>query len=166
MSPSRGSDDDSRERPSWREIDRRRDRSRHVSRDTPSARERSLRSTWAKEQYLKEADKLFQGKRGSKKHQQALNAIHKAHGTAKFAGAVKKYLNNFGLPSDWRTLMMILDYKEEKVVVQAIAALTDLAPSRSTVESQRLRDKLELLTLTALNSRVTAAASAALQTVD
>jgi len=42
MVPPFDSDSDEREKPSWREIDRRRDRSRHVSRDDRSKKEKSL----------------------------------------------------------------------------------------------------------------------------
>jgi len=41
MVPPFDSDSDEREKPSWREIDRKRDRSRHVSRDEHSRSEKS-----------------------------------------------------------------------------------------------------------------------------
>jgi hypothetical protein len=34
-------------------------------------------------------DKLFQGKKGSKEHKAALNAIHNHYGTSKFASSVR-----------------------------------------------------------------------------
>ena len=148
------SDSDEREKPSWRDIDRKRDRSRHVSRDEQSSSEKSLRSTWAKEQYLKEVDKLFQGKKGSKEHKAALNAIHNHYGTSKFASSVKKYLEKYGIPDDWSTLMLLLDYKDDEVLVQVIETLKDNAPERSRVERQGFKDKLEILTITASSSTI------------
>jgi hypothetical protein len=154
MVPPFDSDSDEREKPSWREIDRKRDRSRHVSRDEHSRGEKSLRSTWAKEQYLKEVDKLFQGEKGSKEHKAALNAIHNNYGTSKFAGAVKKYLKKYGIPDDWSTLMLLLDYKGDEVLVQVIEALKEIAPERSPVERQGFKDKLEILAITASSSTI------------
>ena len=154
MVPPFDSDSDEREKPSWRDIDRKRDRSRHVSRDEQSRSEKSLQSTWAKDQYLKEVDKLFQGKKGSKEHKAALNAIHNNYGTSKFASSVKKYLEKYGIPDDWSTLMLLLDYKDDEVLVQVIDALKDIAPERSRVERQGFKDKLEILAITASSSTI------------
>jgi hypothetical protein len=148
------SDSDEKDKPSWREIDRGRDRSRHVSRDESSRQEKSLRSTWVKEQYLKEVDKIFQGTKGGKEHKKALDAIHRHYGTSKFGSAVKKYLKEYGLPEDWSTLMLLLDYKDEEVGLQAIESLKALAPERTLVETQGFRDKLEILAITGSSSRL------------
>ena len=151
MAPS--SDSDEREKPSWREIDRRRDRSRHASRDDRSTKEKSLSSTWAKEQYLKEVDKFFTGKKGGKEHKTALNAIHRNYGTSKFASAVHKYLQKYGIPDDWSTLMLLLDYKDDDVLGEVIETMKALAPERSTMERHGFKDKLEILSLTASSSQ-------------
>ena len=163
MAPRDDYDDDERERPSWREIDRRRDRSRHVSREQRGQRERALRSPWAKKQYLREADKLFKGKEGSKAHKDALDAIHRSYGTGKFAPSVKKYLKEFGLPTDWGTLVLLLDYKDDEVLAETIDALKSLVGERSSVERQALKNKLEILTFTAASGRVMSLAEAALR---
>ena len=154
MVPPFDSDSDEREKPSWRDIDRKRDRSSHVSRDEHSRSEKSLRSTWAKEQYLKKVDKLFQGKKGSKEHKAALNAIHNNYGTNKFASSVKKYLKKYGIPDDWSTLMLLLDYKDDEVLVQVVEALKEITPERSPVERQSFKDKLEILAITASSSTI------------
>jgi hypothetical protein len=154
MVPPFDSDSDEREKPSWRDIDRKRDRSSHVSRDEHSRSEKSLRSTWAKEQYLKEVDKLFQGEKGSKEHKAARNAIHTSYGTSKFASSVKKYLKKYGIPDDWSTLMLLLDYKDDEVLVQVIETLKEIAAERSPVERQGFKDKLEILAITASSSSI------------
>ncbi len=163
MTPPFDSDSDEREKPSWREIDRRRDRSRHVSRDDASRREKSLRSSWAKEQYLKEMDKLFQGKKGGKEHKAAIDAIHRHYGTSKFGTSVKKYLKKYGVPEDWSTLMLLLDYKDDEVLVQVIGALTALTDERSLVEREGFKNKLEILSFTASSSQVTSLAERVLK---
>jgi hypothetical protein len=158
MAPPFDSDSDEKERPSWRDIDRKRDRSSHVSRDESSRQEKSLRSTWAKERYLKEVDKLFQGKKGDKAHKAALNAIHGHYGTSKFAAAVKEYLKKYGVPDDWSTLMLLLDYKDDKVLGQVIGTLKELAPERSPVEREGFKNKLEIISITGSSSEITSLA--------
>jgi hypothetical protein len=154
MVPPFDPDSDEREKPNWREIDRQRDRSRHVRSEPSSRQEKSLRSTWAKEQYLKEMDKLFQGEKGGKEHKAALNAIHNHYGTSKFSASVRKYLKKYGIPDDWSTLMLLLDYKDVVVLVQVIAALKKVAAERSPVEKEGFKNKLEILTITASSSQV------------
>ena len=158
MAPPYDPDSDEREKPNWRDIDRRRDRSRHVSRDETSRKEKSLRSGRAKQQYLKEVDKFFQGEKGGKEHKTALDAIHRHYGTAKFASAVKKYLKKYGIPDDWSTLMLLLDYKEDEVLAQTIEALREIAPDRSLLERQGFKNKLEILTFTTASSQITSRA--------
>jgi hypothetical protein len=163
MTPRRDSDDDERERPSWREIDRMRDRSRHVGRGERTSKEQSLRSTWAKKQHLKEADKLFQGMKGSKEHKAAVDAIQRSYGTSKFTAAVKKYLQAYGVPTEWGTLLLLLDYKDDEVLAEVIGTLENLAPKRTPAEKQGLKNKLEILTFTARSSRIISLAEAALR---
>ena len=154
MTPPYDPDSDERDRPSWREIDRKRDRSRHVARDKTSRKENSIRSTWAKQQYLKEVGKFFQGEKGGKAHKVALDAIHRHYGTGKFASSVKKYLKKYGIPDDWSTLMLLLDYKDDEVLVQVIEALKEIALERSPLERQGFKDKLEILSFTASSTQI------------
>jgi hypothetical protein len=164
MTSRRDSDDDERERPSWREIDRMRDRSRHVSRgEQRPSKDRSLRSTWAKQQHLKEAEKVFQGVRGTKEQKAAVDAIHRSYGSGKFSSAVKKYLETYGVPAEWGTLLLLLDYKDDEVRAEVIEKLIDLAPKRTPVEKQGFKNKLEILTFTARSSRIASVAEAALK---
>ena len=163
MAPPFGSDSDEREKPSWREIDRRRDRSRHVRREESGSKEKSLRSAWAKERYLKEVDKLFQGEKGSKAHKAALNAIHRTYGTQKFSDSIKKYLEKYGIPDDWSTLMLMLDCKDEKVVVEVIEAMHAYSKERSPTERQGFKDKLEILSFTSSHSHVVSLAERVLK---
>jgi hypothetical protein len=141
-----------------------RDRSRHVGRGGQrSSKERSLRSTWAKKQHLQEAEKVFQGKRGTKEHKAAVDAIHRSYGSAKFSSAVKRYLETYGVPAEWGTLLLLLDYKDDEVLVEVIEKLKDLAPKRTQVEKQGFKNKLEILTFTAKSSRIASVAEAALK---
>jgi hypothetical protein len=145
-------DEDERDQISWREIDRRKDRSPYAPKEEPKPREKSRRSDWMMKKYRKEVDKLFMGKKGTKKHQKALEEIDRFHGTDQFGAAVKAYLDQYGLPGDWNTLSLLLDYSEDEKVVEALAAMKSLYETRSPMEKQGFRAKVDILAMTASNS--------------
>jgi len=149
---SRYQDEDERDQISWREIDRRRERSPYAPKETPVPREKSHRSEWMRKQYRKEADKLFMGKKGTKKHQKALSDIDRHHGTDQFETTVKTYLDQYGLPEDWSTLSLLLDYPDAEKVFQALAAMKDLYETRTPVEKQGFKAKVDILAMTSTNS--------------
>jgi len=136
------------DRPSWREIDRRRDRSSHVSHGRSKRRGGESQSSWLQKQYRKEAEKLFMGKKGSEKHRVDHNAIYEAHGSIRFGDAVRNYLEEYGLPDDWSSLSLLLDYDESVVVREVIQALRKLYEARTALEKQGFRSRLEILVMT------------------
>ena len=119
------SDNDDDNKPSWRDIDRKKDGSKHVSKDQPHSKPQSHRKEWAQKMYLKEIDSLFKGKKSSEEHTIAFEEIHKRSGTKKFNTAVRKYIKEYGLPDDWSTLSLLLDYKDIKVVKNVIKVLLE-----------------------------------------
>ncbi|MBW2056295.1 MAG: hypothetical protein JRH07_10390 [Deltaproteobacteria bacterium] len=137
------------DRPSWREIDRRRDRSSHVSRERSETRQKASRSSWLQKQYRKEAERLFMGKKGTDKHKDDHRAIYESYGSPRFGEAVNTYIEEYGLPDDWSTLFLLLDYDEPSVVRRAIEALRKQYGGRTALEKQGLRSKLEILAMTA-----------------
>jgi hypothetical protein len=102
--------------------------------------------------YRKEADKLFMGKKGTKKHQKAHNDIDRYHGTEQFETAVKNYIDQYGLPEDWSTLSLLLDYSDSEKVLQALAAMRNLYETRNPVEQQGFKAKVDILAMTASDS--------------
>jgi len=150
----RGHEEDEREKISWREIDRRKDRSPYAPKETPKDQARSRRSEWVMKKYRKEADKLFMGKKGTKKHQKAYNDIDRYHGTDQFETVVRNYLDQYGLPEDWSTLSLLLDYSDSEKVLQALAAMKDLYETRSPIEKQGFKAKVDILAMTASDSDV------------
>jgi len=119
--------DDDRERPTWREMDARRDRSRHTREEpraprTPRAR---AESQAAKQSYLKKLDdKLFSG-RGSEVAKDA-EAVHEARGTRGFAAACDTYAEKHGFPVTADLLLLFLDHPEPDIILKAIDALAAL----------------------------------------
>jgi hypothetical protein len=142
-------DEDEREKISWREIDRRKDRSPYAPKESTQDRERAHRSQWMKKHYRKEVDKLFMGKKGTKKHQKAQDDIDRHHGTDQFEATVKAYLDQYGLPDDWNTLSLLLDYSDAEKVLQALAGMKNLYEARTPMEKQGFKAKVDILAMTA-----------------
>jgi len=145
MAPGDEYDD---EKPSWRDIDRMKDKSRHISDERPEPQAKSPKKEWAQKMYLKEIENLFKGKKATKEHGAALREIHESAGTKKFNTAVKKYLKEYGMPDDWSTLFLLLDYKDVKVVRQAAAALQALSKETPLNLREGLKSKLNIIAMT------------------
>lgn len=145
-------DEDERDKISWSEIDKRRDRSPYAPKETPEQRQPSHRSEWIKKQYRKEADKLFLGKKGTKKHEKAHRDIDRYHGTDQFDATVKSYLDQYSLPDDWRSLSLLLDYSDAKMVSQVLAAMKNLYETRTPAEQRGFKAKVDIFAMTASDS--------------
>lgn len=156
-------DNDDREKLSWKEIDRKRDSSSHVSKEPNDQRPKSPRKEWAQKMYLKEIENLFKGKKASKEHAAALKEVHERAGTKKFGPAVRKYLKEFGMPDDWSTLFLLLDYEDIKVARDAVAALVALAPEAQLNLKEGLKSKLNIIIMTATDDDLREIAEEALQ---
>ncbi|MBI4644379.1 MAG: hypothetical protein HY790_10510 [Deltaproteobacteria bacterium] len=145
-------DDDDRERPSWREIDQRRDRQQHGA--PKKARLPKKEAERVRQQALAQAEALFKGKRGRPEYREALRKLEALHGTKKFTEFVKFFLQEYGLPEEWGALTRLLDYPEPEVVVEVLGAMAAQAGSRSRVEQQGFKGRLQVLALTSPYSEV------------
>jgi hypothetical protein len=102
--------------------------------------------------YRKEADKLFMGKKGTKKHQKAHSDIDCHQGTDQFETTVKSYLEQYGLPDDWSTLSLLLDYSDPEIVLEVLKAMKALYENRSPMEKQGFKARVDILAMTTVNS--------------
>jgi len=155
-------EEDEREKLSWSEIDKRKDGSKHVSGEKASYK-KSKRTEWALKQYRKEAEKLLMGKKGTDAYKKARNAIHDRHGTPKFNAAVKGFIREYGLPDDWDTLFLLLDYKDTDTVGDVLLRLMGSYRERSLTEMQGFRAKLEIMETTTKDEKLREAVEAILQ---
>jgi hypothetical protein len=162
MASERNGDDD-RERLSWREIDRRRDGSRHVRPEAKPSGRRQQEQEKVRREALKRAEALFAGKQQQPSYKKALAALEAQRATPEFQNAAQKFLAEFELPEDWRGLMLFLDYADPAVVGSALTRLQKLAPTASMVELQGLKGKLRTLSLTSRDRQIKAQAAALLQ---
>ena len=139
-------DDKERERPSWREIDRLRDGSRH-GRSEPRAKVNHKQQEKIRQEALKQAEALFAGKQQRPEYKKALAKLEDQRATPQFAATAAKFFKDYGLPEDWRGLMLFLDYPDSTVVAEALQRLRQLAPFQSMTEVQGLKGKLRTLSL-------------------
>jgi hypothetical protein len=145
--------EDDRERPSWREIDQRRDRA--GGRREPAAPKLQRKQAEAVRQLaLRQAEALFQGKRSRPEYQKALKELEGAHGSKKFAGVARKFIADYGLPAEWGALNLLLDYPEATVVLEVLTAMSGAWPGRSRVEQQGFGGRLRVLALTSRDQEV------------
>ncbi|HEY9072520.1 MAG TPA: hypothetical protein VIN67_00185 [Desulfobaccales bacterium] len=140
-------DDDERERPSWREIDQRRDRAGGVK----PAREPRVPKKQVEKlrlQALAQAQALFKGKRSRPEYQKDLRKLEEKHGTKQFAVYAKKFMEEYGLPEEWGALTRLLDYPDPIVMQQVLQTMAARSGSRSRVEQQGFQGRLQVLALT------------------
>jgi hypothetical protein len=153
-------DDDHRERPSWREIDQRRDGSRHRRPDKPRVPKKQ--AEMIRKQALAQAEALFKGKRARPEYQQDLKKLEASHGSKKFSAVAKKFLGEYGLPEEWGALNRLLDYPESGVVVDVLRAMAAQMEQRSRVEKQGFKGKIQILALTSPHKDIRGEAEAIL----
>ncbi|HVN25146.1 MAG TPA: hypothetical protein VMT71_14325 [Syntrophorhabdales bacterium] len=144
------SDYDDDERPSWREIDKKRDRSSHVRQEKKerSGGARPGADRYEQGRYKQALEKLFQGKKGTLEYQKLHNAIHKSYGSSTFLAHVQKFIKAYGLPQDVSTLLLILDTKDPDTMLMTIDKLKEVAASATAREKEDIKRKLSILSMT------------------
>ena len=154
MPPKR--DDEQRERPSWREIDQRRDGSRHRVKAPPPVPE--AQAELIRKQALAQAEALFKGKRARPEYQTDLKKLEAGHGSKKFPALAKKFLEEYGLPEEWGALTRFLDYDDPTAAVAVLRAMAGQVERRSRVEKQGFKGRLQILALTSPHLEIRRAA--------
>jgi hypothetical protein len=138
---------DNDERPSWRDIDKKRERSSHVSRDRQE-KTRPGADRWDTGRYKKALEKLFLGDKGTIEHGQLYNKMHKSYGSPAFLRAAQEYIAKYGPPDDTSTLLLLLDAKNQEIIIMAIDKLQKVFDGVSPREKDDIRRKLSIVSLT------------------
>jgi hypothetical protein len=155
------SDDD---RPSWRELDKRRDASRHRREEKPAFEGTKKQKAYARTRVLSQAKKLFVIKK-SPEQIQAEEELARAKGTETFNGLAKAYLEKFGVPKDWHVQLLLTEASASEIAVPAIEALTEAAANLEIGEQRNIVSKLKVLAMTG-KTKVKAAAKQALEALE
>ncbi len=151
-----GTYDDRDDRPSWSEIDKLKDRSKHAGQEKREVKQKqTAREDWAKKQYMKEIEKLFSGeKEETEEQKKARKNILQRYGSSKFNSAVDQYVKKYGMPRDWSTLMLMLDHRNATIVTKALEVLRERAHEGSDAEQEGFKSKVKIIAMTADNDEL------------
>jgi len=136
------------EQPDWREIDRRKDKSRQYGRQEKEYKKDLPKDRWNIARRKEALDRLFMGEKGTVEHDKIYNKIHKSYGTPAFLANVRKYIEKYGPPDDISTLLLVLDTKEKDVVFGALDKIGEVFRSLSPRQKEDAKRKLSILRLT------------------
>jgi hypothetical protein len=141
------SDYDDDERPSWREIDKRRDRSSHVKQEKQEKKAPGG-DRWNTGRHKQALERLFMGEKGTVEHEKLHKKVHKSYGSPSFLPTVKQYVEKYGPPDDTSTLILLLDTKDAAIMLLTMEKLQQVYPQVSAREKEDIRRKLSILALT------------------
>lgn len=154
------------ERPDWREIDRKKDRSRmYGGPEERGPRRDKPRDRYKTGKWEKALDKLFMGKKGTIEHEKLYGKIHSSYGTGRFPGVVAKYIKEYGLPEDISTLLLVIDTKEETIIFPVIDRIGEIYSGLTSRQKEDARRKLSILKLTDKSPGVKEKAGEVLETI-
>lgn len=137
--------DDERPRPSWSEIDRRREKGRREDDRRPRGRHAEARARQATQTYLKEIDKIFTGGPGGEESDRLAREIQAAHGTPALKDACRAYRDALGMPPDPALLGLFLDCDDPELVVAGLEALLALQAAGRLEIGRGLQSQLRVL---------------------
>jgi hypothetical protein len=152
------------DRPSWRELDKLRDRSRHRKDEKPAFEGTKKQRAYARTLALKTAGKLFTPKK-TPEQRQAEEALAAAKGTAAFDELAKAFAAKFGVTADWHTQLLLCEAGASEVAGEAIVALQESAAKLELAEKRVVVSKLKMLAMTG-KTKIKAAAKQALEMLD
>ena len=140
-----------RKKLSWREIDKLKDQSGLAKirrkREKKEGLEDHFLDENKKKSYLKELEKLFQGKI-SKEKEEALKKLYQSAGKKDFKKLALEFIERFGIPDNVPALLLFLDSKEKELVLKAIEFIKDNFSLFSKDDLQALIAKLKTLRYT------------------
>ncbi len=137
------------ERPDWRELDRRKDRSRHYgTAQEKGAKKEGPKNRWQAGRVKEALDRIFMGDKGTVEHDKAYNKLHSTYGSEKFLTAVQKYMAKYGLPDDVPSLLLILDSKDQEIILATFDRLKEVYPSLQPRQKEDVRRKVSIFAMT------------------
>lgn len=141
------------DRPSWRDIDNKKDKSSYSSGDKPKANKTAKAVVEsAKKEYLKEINQMFSGIKGSKEFSEEFELLKKSIRKPDFVELFGTFEKKYGFPDDWDFLMLLLDRTEENFVTGAIERLLKQSITRKESTKNLFYQKLRLLEMTTTNN--------------
>lgn len=138
------------ERPNWRELDRRKDKSGFYGRqekgEKGAGREKP-KNRWQSGRIKNALGRIFLGDKGTPEHDKLYNKLHSSYGSVGFVKHVNAYIGKYGLPDDAPTLLLILDTKDEGIMTATIEKLRGLYGTLQPRKREDVRRKLSILAM-------------------
>ena len=129
--------------------------------------EKALDDPRLKKLYLKEAEKLFLGPKGTPEHDKALKRFKESYGRKNFEEIARDYVERFGLPDEWGDLILLLDLeKSPDIVCDAMEKARELVATKGPLEKTGFISKLKVLSMTAKDPDVGELAEEILESFD
>ncbi len=145
MSDDRTWSDDNR--PSWREIDKRRGESKHRREDKTDFAGTIKQQERVRAQAKRAANEIFKPKKDPAQDE-AEKALEAAKGTPAFDDEALKFMESYGVTTDWRVQLLLCEAGQAAVAVPAIEALAAGAGTYGDAEMRNVVIKLKMLAMT------------------
>jgi hypothetical protein len=136
---------DDREKRSWSELDRARDRGIKIEKKQSKAetREKKVEAAAAK----KQLEALFSGSKVSKEKSKRLEAIKGSRGKPEFYEKLNAYFKEFGVPLEFDVQMIFLDHKDKTILIELLSELVRVGPKLDLSKQDLLNSKLKVMAL-------------------
>jgi len=142
----RRNDRDRDDRPSWRDIDRKRDSSRHTDQNKPANGQTRSSDRYYKAALEKAMKKRLEDVFADPKRDGLAKQIREAETGAERKEAAQKYLDEYDLPHDFETLLSLAEVKDDAIFARVMPALAEQwaeqPSSRRKVARQTLQMRL------------------------
>jgi hypothetical protein len=140
-------DDD--EKPDWRELDRRRDKSTFYGRQEKGEgkKKEAPKDRWQQARVKDALDRIFKGDKGTPEHDKLYARLHNAYGSEAFPKQAEKYMAKYGLPDDAPTLILFLDLKDGDICNATLDKLYELYASFQPRQQEDVRRKISIASM-------------------
>lgn len=138
-------DEEERERPSWRELDAKRDRGFHKAKPKEERAPRLKPSIQKRQESIakKALEEFFQGKK-SKEQEADWKKVCEGSGKT-FSNRASGYVEKHGLPRQWDDLLRLLDHQDPAFVDRVLDRLGELSANETRPRLDLLHGKLRIL---------------------
>lgn len=102
---------------------------------------------------MKEAKGLFD-KKLSPDAKKLLEQMEKVHGTDQFDKAAGQFIEKFGFPEQWRTLLLLMDIKNPEIFEQAIDRMVAKYKEQNMTDRRSFKSKLSIVLNTANSTKI------------
>jgi hypothetical protein len=134
-----------REKLSWSEIDKLRDRSRSPRTDRPRGRQAQQQAEGEKRAALRSAETVFTPEKGGATGAALTKAVRDTHGTPELEQACRDYVAELGMPTSAELLSIFLDSRQPDLIVPALEALYEQKRAGTLEISGGLKSQLRIL---------------------